>query len=519
MKHTNFIKHISTLFFVLIFFGSCTDLQEHPYTFIDPDEFYQNENQLDKALISVYAQFRYMAGNYQYIMRLECCTDFGQPSYTKENCPQINSWYDINNASTSTFTTVWNRAYVVINRANTILARGKMINMDETNKARIFAQARFLRAYTYFILVRLFGGVPIPQSYTSSLNNLAIPRQSAEDVYKYIIDDLTYSETNLPLRGAAGYDVWRATKGATQALLGEVYLTLASMQNSNEDYQKCIDYCDKVIKSGVYSLMTNYKDLWYAFNPNAKNNMESIFELQYTPVAGQANLTHQFFGLGNSITIPGFGSYFYHRFGPSIYAWESYNSNDSRLGVFITHYMWNNKEYQFLASDKGFYPGAKNWLTATPGNAKFYDFQTPANLQLPSANLYMLRYSEVLLNYAEAKNKLQGGSQDALEKLNLVHQRAGLPALSSMNQTDLDNAIFDERGWEFIGEAKLYYDELRTDRLGNRVKEFVARGVAEGLYQFSPLNFVPKKTFLWKIPEQDLNSSPALVQNPDNVSD
>lgn len=129
----------------------------------------------------------------------------------------------------------------------------------------------------------------------------------------------------------------------------------------------------------------------------------------------------------------------------------------------------------------------------------------------------MLRYSEVLLNYAEAKNKL-GSSDEALDKLNMVHQRAGLPALDNMGQDKLDEAIFQERGWEFIGEAKLYYDELRTDRLGKRLKEFMKRGVAEGMYLFQELQFVPQKSFLWKIPQSDVDSNPALEQNPDNLS-
>lgn len=519
MKKNKIYRCVTTILLALTLLCSCTDLQEKPYTFIDPDSFYQNETQLSEALNSVYTKFRKMAGNYTYIMRLECCTDFGQPSYTKENCPLINSWYDINNASTYTFTSVWSQAYSAINGANTLLARGEGVDMDASAKAQMYAQARFLRAYSYFILVRLYGGVPIPTTYTSSLEGLEIPRESVEAVYNYIISDLEYCETTLPVRGTSGYDTWRASKGAAQALLGEIYLTRASMEGNTTYYQKCVDYCQKVIDSKAYSLVPNYKNLWYAFNASAKNNSESIFELQYTAVSGQENTMHRMFGLGNSITIPGFGAYFYHRYGPSIYAWQSYNANDTRLGAFITSYTWNNKNYEFVAADKGFYPGSKNWLTSTPGNAKYYDFQTSAALMLPCANFYMLRYSEVLLNYAEAKNQLSGGSSDALARLNDVHQRAGLTALGNMSQTDLDNAIFQERGWEFIGEGKIYYDELRTNRLGARVKSFVAQGVLDGMYQFQALNFVPKKTFLWKIPQSDLDSNPALEQNPDNVSD
>lgn len=519
MKRFGIYKYIIIGLVSLFTFSNCTDLAEKPYTFIDPENYYKDEGQLETALASVYAQFRDMAGNYRYLMRLECCTDFGQPCYTKENCVEINCWYDINNASTYTFTDLWSSAYVVINRVNTVLKRGERVSMDESKKARIYAQARFLRAYSYFILVRLFGGVPIPASYTNSLDGLEIPRESVETVYKYIIEDLEYGENNLPVRGTSGYDVWRVSQGAVQALLSEVYLTRASMEGVAEYYQRCVDYCEKIINSGIYSLVNDYKDLWYAFNANAKNNEESIFELQFAAISGQNNWTHRMFGLGNSITIPGFGTMFYHRYGPSIYAWESYEPEDARLGAFITNYTWNGMTCQFLVSDKGFYPGEANWQTSTPGNAKYYDCQTSADLSMPSANFYMLRYSEILLNYAEAKNQLIGGSDEALEKLNLVRQRAGIPALKNLSQEAMDEAIFQERGWEFIGEGKIYYDELRTDRLGKRIKEFISRGVSEGLYQFQPLKFVPRKDFLWKIPQKDLDSNPALEQNPDNVSD
>ena len=397
------------------------------------------------------------------------------------------------------------------------MARGEKIDISDEAKSCIYAQARFMRAYTYFVLVRLFGGVPIPETFTNSLEGLEIPRKSIDEVYDYILEDLDYCEAHLPIRGTNKYDVWRVSKGAVQALLSEVYLTLASMEGNNEYYQKCVDNCEKIIQSGVYSLVSNYSDLWYAFNINAKNNQESIFELQFSAEAKQANWCHQMFGFANSFTIPGYGYMFYHRFGPSIYAWESYDKKDARRDAFVTEFFYNGTKYEFLASDNGFYPGKKNWVSATPGNAKFYDYQTSADLKCPSANIYMLRYSEVLLNYAEAKNKL-GSSDEALDKLNMVHQRAGLPALDNMGQDKLDEAIFQERGWEFIGEAKLYYDELRTDRLGKRLKEFMKHGVAEGMYLFQELQFVPQKSFLWKIPQSDVDSNPALEQNPDNLS-
>lgn len=79
--------------------------------------------------------------------------------------------------------------------------------------------------------------MPIPETFTNSLEGLEIPRKSIDEVYNYILEDLNYCENNLPIRGTDKYDVWRVSKGAVQTLLGEVYLTLASMEN-NDGYYK-----------------------------------------------------------------------------------------------------------------------------------------------------------------------------------------------------------------------------------------------------------------------------------------
>jgi hypothetical protein len=519
----NIMKYATAVLATVTICG-CTNLDEKPYTFIDPGSFYKNETQLEDGLASVYNQFRNTFGNYKYYMKLECYTDMAQPCYTKENCPDINSWFDVNNASASWgFSNTWAKAFTIINRANTVLGRGEGVSMDATAKAQIYAQARFLRAYAYYCLVRLYGGVPIPESFTEGLTGLEIPRKSVSEVYDYIIADLEYCDQNLPVRGTSGYDVWRASKGAADALLGELYLTRYSMEGNADFLTKSKEYNEKVLDSGVYSLLPDYKNVWLMFNKNAKNNAESIFEIQFAAISGQDNACHRQFGLGNSITVPGYGSYFYHRSGPSHMLYESFNPSDTRRSVLITEYDYNNVHRVFHTSELGFYPGkADKWLTSCPGNAKYYDPWTDASLMLPNTNLYMLRYSEVMLNEAEVLNLLGTNSnkgQNALYYLNQVHQRAGLPAITTTDKTALDDSIFQERCWEFYGEGKIYYDELRTNRLGDRVEKFVNSGVNKGMYQFKELNFKPKKTFLWKIPQTDLDSNPALEQNPDNVSD
>lgn len=520
-------RYILAVISVVLLMCSCTDLEETPYTFVAPTTFYKDGEQLDEALMSVYNGFRDMAGDWVNYQRLEGCTEFAQPNRNPKNDNQnINDWYDVNSGNNDgTFTNVWSKAYVTINRANTVLERGEGVDMSDSEKSRIYAQARFLRAYSFWWLVRIFGGVPIPDGMTDELTGLDIPRKSVEEVYSYIISDLEYADDNLPERGTDGYDVWRASKGAAETLLGEVYLYRGSMNGDASDYQKCVDYCKRVIDSGKYQLLSDYKDLWYAFNPtSAKNNAESIFELQYSAEANQVNWMHQMLGtFGDSYYSSKGGMFFFLRSAPSVQAWQSYDPADARLGVFITSgyakkggvetYM------EFDPDDLGVIPGSKGWMCCAPGLAKYYDFTTDASMGKANNNWMVLRYSEVLLNYAEALNNLQGGSTDALAKLNMVHQRAGLSPLTASTQKELDDAIFQERGWEFIGEGKLYFDELRTDRLGKNVYDFVNKYYNMGYAWFRPLHFVPQKSFLWKIPKGDLDSNSALEQNPDNVSD
>ncbi len=524
------MKFIKYLFFAIVapFFTQCTDLTEEPYTFLAPGTFYKTAEELNMAVVSVYDAYQYAFGgsNYKYHMYLEVLTDFGAPAYAKDDVHLWNAWTDVNNPS-RTFSDTWPRAFAVINKANIVLGRGEGVSMDETLKKQYFAEARFLRALAYYNLVRIFGGVPIPETYTSSMEGLEIPRKTVAENYDYIIADLEYAEANLPLKSAyAATDKWRPGKGAAQAFLGEVYLTRASMEGNSSYYQKSKEYSGKVIASGEYQLEPDFKNLWFWWNTANKNGKESIFEIQYGQLSGEYNNLHVMFGV--NITEASIGCYMYRRYGPTIQAYESYSNQDARKeGTFLTKFNRTSNgvvtgTLEFVAADNGFYPGSKGWNTASPGNIKFYD-RTPesATLKMPQANIYVMRYADVLLNYAEAENQLNGPTADALAKFNAVRNRSNLESLSGMTKQELDDYIFRERGWEFIGESQLYYDEIRTDRLGKRVKANWDDALARGIYMYkgAKLDFVPKKSFLWKIPTYDLDSNPAMVQNPDNVSD
>ena len=507
---------------------SCSDLDEHPYTFIDPASFYNTEDEIDATLVGVYNRYRnmYNANSQLYLAQIELLADQAVPTYNKNNMELINKWDGVQNASASNGVhRIWAACYEVVNRANIVLGRVDNVEMSEESRNRIKGQAYFLRGYAFYSMARCFGALALPLTYTNGVEGLELARSTYSETYDQIISDLKQAESLLPVRGTSGYDVWRASKGAAQAALGEVYLHRAGLAdvfgegaNETEYYTQARDYSKKVIDSGVYGLMDNYEDQFYWFNESgAKNNKESIFELQYSAAQSQSNGMHIRFGLGRTYSNY-MGCYQYSRMGVSPYIYTEMLANgDKRAKVFLTYFEENDgTAHTFNPTTLHWEPyitNDRNVEHTCVFNCKYFDQHTDASLQRPNANFPILRYAEVLLNYAEAANKLNAGS--GIECLNQVRQRAGLAPFSG-SQAEIDEEIFNQRRFEFVGEGKIFFVELRRDVLADRSAKKLAQGFADKLSYFDspePL-FKPRKDFLFLIPKGDLDSNPALVQNP-----
>ena len=514
---------VATLLVIVALFSSCTGLTESPYTFVDPGNYYKSEEELESALNSVYADFRNFASNYKTLMILELVTEHAMPAHaSKDGVISFNCWQGVNQATTYNIQ-IWDSGYEMINRCNVVLGRGDGVNMSDEKRNQIYGQARFFRAYTMFVLLRLYGGLAIPESYTVGLDGLEIPRNTVDETYDFIIQDLEYCIANLPTRslwGSGSY--YKASKGAAQALLGDVYLTRGCMDNNNTVYfQEAKKQLGDVINSGEYELLPDYKSLWYWFVEEAsKNTKESLLEVQFGPT--QVSSLHCNFGI--NVTDESLGGKMYHRSAISHKDYLSYQDNDVRKQCFLTEYTITGTDTRryFEPEYKGFSgKGEGKWPSSAPGNMKFYDrtkscYETGGS----KANLIAIRYSDVLLNYAEVENYLNGPTSDAYEKLNKVHQRSlSIPVTPGLSKEEFDDAIYQERTWELVGEGYLYFDELRTDRLGKNVYEYKTYMYENGYFNCQKLQFVPQKTFLWKIPQTSLDSNPALEQNPDNISD
>lgn len=522
MKHNIFKTAFSGLLISLALNG-CTDLSESTYTFIDPYSYYQTEAQMETVMNAVYADFCDLFGNWDPLYAIELVTEHAMPAHSnKSNVKGFNCWQGVNQSTTYNIN-IWDKGYELINRCNVVLGRAGDIEMSQQSRDRFFGQARFLRAYTMFTLLRLYGGLAIPESYTAGLEGLEIPRKTADETYDYIIEDLTYAAGVLPTRSGWGADAYyKASKGAAQALLGDVWLTRACMNDYNTTYlQNAKTALSEVISSHEYELLPDYKSLWYWFvEEESKNTRESLFEMQFG--ASHGNAFHCYFGIATN--DESLGANMFARAGVSHRDYLSYSDDDVRKQCFLTEYTvtatgakrwWEPENKGFSGKGEGL------WPSTSPGNVKFYD-GTKASFETGVAknNLILIRYSDVLLNYAETENLLNGPTADAYDKLNAVHQRSlPTPVAAGLSKEEFDDALFQERVWEQIGEGLLYYDELRTDRLGKNVWEYKTYLYENEYYNCQKLEFVPQRSFLWKINQKSLDSNPALEQNPDNVSD
>jgi len=385
------------------------------------------------------------------------------------------------------------------------------------------AEMRFLRAYLYFNLVRMFGGVPLvlkvptgPQDPDTSFYR----RSSASDIYnKAIIPDLQFAIANLPLKSAT--DAGRATKGAAETLLAKVDMYLKNWQEADSLTQD-------VISSGQYQLVPDYSVLW---RQAGDNSAESVFEVE-TGIYGAADYgipgyveyqgARQDNGMGTPFTPwnnPGFnqpsGDDGYGFDCPTISLLAAYEPGDLRLaatiinlpassppdtlfdGFVVPTMVGLSARYNYKAYHSKILPPPGSLGVVLP-QIEVYD----GNRSLCQKNLHILRYAEVLLIKAEADNAL-GNSGSAIALINQVRSRAGLGPTTASSPTDVQNAIWQERHVELAMEHDRFWDLVRQ---GRATQVMIAAGKT---------NFVAGVNELLPIPSAEIAvSGGSLSQNP-----
>ena len=511
-----------------IIFFSCNKLNERPQGSLTPDNFYQTQSDAVAAVTAVYSTLTTDVNNDFPIYGRNLNLIVDNTSDNQVYSPS-NTNPDVRAMGTATYTSTNDRVHKIyaqlywgINKANIAIDKIPAIPstqfVDPSRSAvNLVREARFIRALLYFDLVRLFGDVPLvlhDQATVAGAGEL-VDRTPNDVVYKQIITDLD-SASLLPAT-YSGINVGRATSGAAHALLAKVYVTQQAWTNAVTELKKVItsgtaNLTDATTGNYGYDLFPKFSD---AFQPATKNGKEHVFSAQFNGTVG---------GFTSTNTLSSFN-------------WSSsaYTADIPADSSVVHLFDFTDQRRSATFYDSLFNQTTGQWVKWPFFNfLKFVDQSTGFVTALQGSqganskvNFPVIRYSEVLLLYAEALNELNGGpTADAYTAINIVRGRAynsytangnytnHIYDLSGLSQSAFRDAVFTERRKEFIQESQRWFDLVRRTDLG------------PGVYYLNSVHSMPGnpkvaaalRDTLFPIPQTEIDlyggRNPNFKQNP-----
>lgn len=481
-------KYISTCFVAAalpFFISSCSDfLTEEPYGSATPDSFFKTEEDAIMSGTSCYRQLSnptdFWAQGLDAVGTIQSDEVFPFLGWTG----LLNTYqFDENH---ETVKGVWKAAYKGISVCNTCLNHVQPMEIKDDVKNQVLAQASFIRAYWYFRLVRLYGGVPLITKDYTSLENLYPSRASVEDVYKLIIDDLTFAAENLP-KSWKDTEKGRITKGAAMAQLSLVNLQLKNWAEAEKWAGQVMALEDE----GVYELIADFSQIHKETNKNSK---ESIFEVQYS--SEQSKNWRAIYLSPRGVNLSRDSGYGWLQATKEVV--KAFEKGDLRFNATF-----------FVPGEKLMIGGNEFEYTAELGTA-----YGPTPYSIKKGNIYegdphicgnnniIMRYAEVILFRAEALNEM-GKTNEAIPLLKRIRDRAGLKTAASYTQEEMRQAIRHERQVEFAFEDVRGWDLIRWG-----IQKEVLGNIPGSKWQDG-------KTELWPLPAYVLDENENInEQNP-----
>lgn len=442
-----------TLFLLAISMCSCSDfLEETPKGQVLGGFALQNIDGLESALVGAYKPWgtTFVTG---FNTAATLAVLMGSDDLTTHKGSNKASFREFDQFSTTALNdrmqNIWNGSYKAIQGSNNILTNYESVlqkGEDATRVKQVAGEAFFIRAYSYYWLVRLWGKIPLITSPDVTEEVLKIGLSEPKQVYDLIISDLQKAEG---LMSPQKKQIGRASKGSAKALLAEVYLTMGGWPiNDVSSYAKAAAKAKEVIdEKGIYGfgLVPNLKDLWNGVPSNG--TPEEVFSLHF---CGSCNWFTSNAVFGNAATPGeenGWDDYF-----TEINFFKNFPEGERKNVTFATVFKNGTLKWQDLATQHPYY---KKFRLA---DGKV-DWQT-------SMQLTFIRYAHVLLTYSEAQARADGTpNAAAYEAVNAIRKRAGLAPLAGMTKDAFINAIVQERAWEFAGEYTRWFDLVRLEQV------------------------------------------------------
>lgn len=474
------MKQIIYIFlFLSLSFTACEGiLDKEPLGRLDADSYFQTADDAIKAVNAAYEQLLFNNNNNNFYWAMGVVTSDEAVTGGDGSRPGITEMDFLNyTPRTQELNDFWKLQYAGITQCNTVIEKVPNIEMNEALKNRIIGEALFLRAYYYFLLTQVYGDVPLLTKITPP-DELKIPKTPKTQIYAQIIADCDKAAEALPLQ-YTGTDVGRATRGAAYALAAKTYLY-------QKDWNKVLEYVNKVKSLGIYGLMPDYQA---NFREGTQNNKESVWEIQHTNLElGVGNFLNQWWASKK------FNGYGFAEVTPEYVA--TFEPGDPRLKFTVA---MNNDPYFGLIYKPSF-------SSTRYSPVKYLQSDSTVTQKADGdINYTAIRYAEVLLWEAEALAEL-GRVQEAQVPLEAVRARAraqakdpatALPPITTTNQQEMIDAIRHEREVELGFEMHRFFDLIRW-------------GIADKYVA----NFQKGKHEVFPIPQTEIDLNPALVQNP-----
>ncbi len=485
MNKASFI--IGTL---LLLASGCDDfLAEEPVSFINPNTFFQTAADADAAVVAGYDFYGgFNPGTFgwwrDYTFEVVSDDFVNRPLGNSNNARELALYNDFL-PSTVLIESVYTNHVEGLN--NYTIAIDGIENMESFGgQAALVAEAKYLRAYSYFHLVRLFGRVPVIEEPLTIEEVTEVPRAgSVDEVYDLIIRDLEAGVADLP---EAAIAPGRATRWAAMALLAKVHLT-------RENWSEAATLAARVIAESPHELLPVYTDI---FSDNNENNAESIFEIQMLLGDERSN---QVGNWPRGVGSDGSKDFFLGPNWGGLYIatqnlLDSFEPNDARRNLIATSVTRSDGTLIEFNAD-GEEP---HYALKRVPNSYIEGVEANNN---SSYNYIYMRLGEVYLIAAEAENEANGPG-NAYAFINPIRTRAGLEPLSGLNQEQFREAVRNERRHELYDERKRYFDLLRWGNVVQRTREV------------KPTASIKDHNVLWPIPQDAVDRNPALQgdQNP-----
>ena len=493
-------KYILILTICMALVTSCADfLDETDKSNFTSGNYFKTPEHAATIVNAIYTDLR-MAASGDYGGTPYFMTDFltGLANTRVSQNVNINNIRLVVNNSDNDYSRVWWQAsYRGIGNANLAIERIPEIEMDNTQKSKYLGEAYFFRAYYYFNLVRIFGDIPLVLVPVDASSPELYPDQASVDaVYSQIVADLLEAEkSQLTWDDESG----RVTMGVVKSLLANVYLTMAGypLQKGREYYALAASKTKEVIDNGTYSLFESYDDM---HNPSIENKGEHMFMIQYQANTSVENGAQALY-LPYNMDI----SYYSTETGSIVVLDEyidSYENGDKRVEekeFYFTNYT-SNANREETVQFGGYYV------------YKFFDEEAHLRTAKSGLNQPLMRYADILLQYAEAQNEADGApSASAYECINKVRKRANLGELSGLSQDQFREAVWKERWHELAFENKLWFDMARTRKIFSMSDGKFDNYVG---HQFVYGPTLGERELLFPIPTSERNNNKKLVQNP-----